>query len=86
MSPKYPELAHYIQSTLYNINLSILVRGKREWIFNELHRQSGFLLDLTLCLCFNELLSIALTQRKRRHSMVQKPTVPYVWSRKSSME
>ena len=84
MSPKDPQLAHCIQSTLYD-NIAILVRGEREWIFDKLHRQSGFPFDPTLCLCFNELFRYR-TQRKRQRFVLQRLTVPYVWSRKSSME
>lgn len=51
MSPKDPELAHSIQSTLH-VDLDILIRGIWERI---LRRQCRFLFDLTLCLCFNEL-------------------------------
>lgn len=56
-SLKDPKLAHSIQFSLHN-SIDILARGKGEWIFDKLHRQSWFLFDPTFGLCLNELFGL----------------------------
>jgi len=79
-----PQLCHHVALHADRLlrYLFFLVSCEEEVLF-QLHRDSGILLNLPPCFAFEQLKVGGVSEMDGMHGLRQ-PTVPYVWSRKSS--